>query len=278
MRSAGDLIAPGVRQRVLAVEAFLADVYGPGRVFDDGVLPWRLLYTAGGFRREAAGFAPPNGVRVHVASVDLTRDDQGGFRVLGQNVRAPAGLGHLIGDRARAYTSRLLAALRAAAPHAPDPQVVVLTAGVRGPAYREHAALARRLGVPLVEGRDLSCRRDRVYANTGHAARPVDVLYRHVADGWLDPLALRAESRLGCPGLVNAARAGQVTIANAVGNGIADDPRVCVRVPDLIRYYLGQEPLLANAESLRDRPLRAYAVNDGDEVRVLPGPAAGERV
>jgi uncharacterized circularly permuted ATP-grasp superfamily protein len=277
-----DLIARGVRQRVLAVEAFLADVYGPGRAFDDGVLPWRLLYTCGEFRREAAGFTPPNGVRVHVASVDLTRDDQGEFRVLGQNVRGPTGLG------GRRNPTRLLAALRAtllaAGPHGPGshaaagPFVVVLTPGVRAAAYREHASLARRMGVPLVEGRDLSCRRDRVYTNTVHGARPVDVIYRHVADDWLDPLHFRPESRLGCPGLVNAARAGQVTIANAVGNGIADDPRICVRVPDLIRYYLGQEPLLANAESLGDRALRAFAVNDGEQVRVLPGPAAGERV
>jgi uncharacterized circularly permuted ATP-grasp superfamily protein len=260
----GELIARGVRQRVLAIEAFLTDVYGPGRVFEDGVLPWRLLFTSAGFRREAAGIIPPNGVRVHVAGLDLIRDDQGGFRVLRQNVRAPAVPGHL-------DPAPLLAALRAAAPDPLNARVVVLTNGRRDPAYREHVALAGRMGVPLVEGRGLSCRQGGVYAG----AEPVDVVYRYVADDWLDPLHFRPESRLGCPGLVNAARAGQVTIASAVGNGIADDPRVRVRVPDLIRFYLGQEPLLAGAgsaggmESARDQALRAFAVNDGENVRML---------
>jgi uncharacterized circularly permuted ATP-grasp superfamily protein len=143
----------------------------------------------------------------------------------------------------------------------------VLTAGVGDPAHREHAELAGRMGVTLVEGRDLSCRHGRVYAGT----RQVDVIYRHVADDWLDPLHFRPESRRGCPGLVNAARAGRVTVANAVGNGVADDPRVYARVPDLIRYYLRREPILANAVSSGVRVLRAFAVNDGEHVRVLPG-------
>jgi uncharacterized circularly permuted ATP-grasp superfamily protein len=269
-----DLVSRGVRQRVLALERFLADVYGPGRVFDDGVVPWRLAYASGEFRREVAGFAPPNDVRVHVAAIDLVRDEQGEFRVRADNVRVPSGVSHV--DE---YPSRLLAALRAAAPHgAVDPFVVVLTPGLRSAAYFDHTLLARLLGVALAEGRDLCCYRNHVYVHTSRGRRPVDVVYRQVDDDWLDPLHFRPDSLLGCPGLLNAARAGNVTIANAVGNGVADDKFICTHMPDLIRYYLRAEPLLGNVESGRlDHPaschmgLRVFAVNDGRDVWVLPG-------
>jgi uncharacterized circularly permuted ATP-grasp superfamily protein len=265
-----DLVARGVRQRVRALEAFLADVYGAGRVFDDGVVPWRLLFTSPCFRRQVASLDPPNGVRVHVAGIDLVRDEAGRIRVLEDNVRVPSGVSYVIENRLAMmrtfpalfaeqsvhqvdeYPSRLLAALRAAAPRgAADPMVVVLTPGVHNAAYFEHTLLARLMGVELVEGRDLFCSRNKVYVHTTHGRRPVDVIYRRVDDDFLDPLHFRADSVIGCPGLINAARAGNVTIANAVGNGVADDKLVYTYVPDLIRYYLAEEPLLDNVESYR---------------------------
>jgi uncharacterized circularly permuted ATP-grasp superfamily protein len=301
-----DLVSRGVRQRVRALDAFLADAYGPGRAFDDGVVPWRLLCTSPMFRREVAGFAPPNGVRVHVAGIDLIRDEQGTFRVLQDNVRVPSGVSRVIANRiamtrnfpelfaghrirrVEEYPARLLSALRAAAPPgAAGPFVVVLTQGAASAAYSEHALLARLMGVALVEGGDLSCHRNRVYARTADGGRPVDVIYRRVGDDWLDPVHFRPESRLGCPGLINAARAGHVTIANAVGTGVADGTLVYTFMPDLIRYYLGEEPLLRNVESVRrDDPdtlrrgprridLRTFAVNDGAGVWVLPGGLTG---
>ncbi len=265
-----DHIALGVRQRVLALEAFLADVYGAGQVFTDGVLPRRLVLTSQHFRREAAGLNPANGVRVHVAGIDLIRDEQGEFRVLEDNLRTPSGVSYVVENRLAMtrtfpalfaeqhvhpvdeYPARLLAALRAAAPpQATDPVVVLLTPGVYNPAYFEHTLLARLMGVELVEGRDLACTGNRVYVHTTQGSQPVDVIYRRVDDEFLDPLQFRPGSVIGCPGLLNAARAGQVTIANAVGNGVADDKLLYTYVPDLIRYYLGEEPLLGNVESYR---------------------------
>jgi uncharacterized circularly permuted ATP-grasp superfamily protein len=183
------------------------------------------------------------------------------------------------------YPSRLLTALRAAAPRGvDDPFVVLLTPGVRDAGYFEHTLLARLTGVGLVEGRDLFCSGNRVYVRASHGGRPVDVIYRRVADEWLDPLHFRSDSLLGCPGLVNAARRGTVTIANAIGNGVADDGLVYPYMPDLIRYYLGEKPILDNVESHRQLAprhvgLRVFAVNDGTDVWGLPGdqtPVAGE--
>jgi len=291
-----DLVARGVRQRVKALEAFLADVYGAGRVFADGVMPWRLIYTSPRFRREVADFSPPNGVRVHVAGIDLIRDEQGRFRVLEDNVRVPSGVSYVIENRLAMsrtfpalfaeqhvhrvdeYPSRLLAALRAAAPRrTSDPCVVVLTPGVHNAAYFEHTLLARLMGVELVEGRDLFCARNRVYMHTTRGRRPVDVIYRRVDDDWLDPLQFRPGSVIGCAGLINAARAGNVTIANAVGNGVADDKLVYTYIPDLIRYYLSEEPLLDNVESYRlDQPdILDWVLGHLEELVVKPVDGAG---
>jgi len=282
-----DLASRGVCQRVRALERFLSDVYGPGRCFDDGVLPGRLACASGKFRREAAGFAPPGGVRVHTAAIDLIHDEAGALRVLADHVRMPGRVSPLL-DRQQGmpgeYPSRLLAALRAAAPPGvAHPFVVVLTPGVHSPAYPEHTRLARLMGVDLVTGGDLACHRNRAYVRSRAGRRPVDVIYRRVDDDWLDPLHFRPDSLLGCPGLLNAARAGNVTIANAVGNGVADDPLTYPYVPDLIRYYLSEEPLLENAAGpgaaarlARPARLRAFAVNDGREVWVLPAGQAGE--
>jgi uncharacterized circularly permuted ATP-grasp superfamily protein len=291
-----DFIARGVRQRVLALEAFLADVYGPGQAFADGVLPWRAVLSSRNFRREVMGLTPPNGVRVHIAGIDLIRDEQGKFRVLEDNVRIPSGVSYVVENRLAMtrtfpalfgeqhvkpvdeYPARLLGALRAAAPPgARDPVVVVLTPGVSNAAYFEHALLARLMGVELVEGRDLVCSGNKVFVYTTHGNQAVDVIYRRVDDDFLDPLHFLPGSVIGCPGILNAARAGNVTIANAVGNGVADDKLLYTYMPDLIRYYMGQEPLLPSVESYRldDPEVLEWVLGRLDQLVLKPVDGAG---
>jgi uncharacterized circularly permuted ATP-grasp superfamily protein len=269
-QEAWSVIDRGVQQRVKVLEMFLEDVYDTGRVFADGVVPRSVVTTSSHFHRVAAGVKSPNGVRIHVAGIDLVRDGNGQFRVLEDNVRVPSGVSYVMtnrraisaalsetftGHRIRpvgAYPRRLLNALRASAPAGvDDPTVVVLTPGVYNGAYFEHALLARTMGIELVEGRDLVCQRGRVMMRTTSGLEQVHVIYRRVDDEFLDPVHFRADSLLGCPGLMNAARAGNVTIANAVGNGVADDKLVYTYLPDLTRYYVSEEPVLANVDTWR---------------------------
>jgi uncharacterized circularly permuted ATP-grasp superfamily protein len=270
MASEWDAVTRGVSQRVRTLEAFLADVYGPGRVFADGVVPRSLITSSIHMHRAVHGFNPPNGVRVHVAGIDLVRDEAGAFRVLEDNVRVPSGVSYVIENRramtqsipavfgehrvhpVHEYPALLLTALRAAAPAGvSEPTVAVLTPGIYNAAYFEHALLARLMGVELLEGRDLVCRNNKLRMRTTDGERPVHVLYRRVDDEFLDPLHFRSDSQMGCPGLINAARAGNVTIANAVGNGVADDKLLYTYVPDLVRYYLNEAPVLDNVETYR---------------------------
>jgi len=264
-------IEAGVSQRVRALEAFLHDIYGDGQVFADGVIPRRLVYSSKHFQRASVGVEAHNYVRVHVAGIDLVRDRYGLFRVLEDNVRVPSGSSYVVENRrtmARIfpelfsshhirpvgnYSQRLLAALLASAPAnaSSDTTVVVLTPGVHNSAYFEHSFLARQMGVELVEGRDLVTRHNSVYMRTTEGERRVDVVYRRVDDDFLDPVHFRPDSLIGCAGILNAARAGNVTIANAVGNGVADDKLVYTYVPELIRYYLSEEPLLSNVDTFR---------------------------
>ena len=265
-----DHVAPGVAQRVAALEAFLADVYGPQECVRDGVVPRRVVVSSSHFHREARGITPPNGVRVHVSGIDLIRDGEDTWRVLEDNVRVPSGVSYVLANRrsmAQAfpelfsalrirpvadYPRRLLEALVAAAPAGiDDPTVVVLTPGVYNSAYFEHALLARQMGVELVEGTDLFCSGGRVWMRTTRGRRRVDVIYRRVDDEFLDPVVFRPDSMLGCPGLLTCARNGTVTLANAVGNGVADDKLLYTYVPDLIRYFLREEPILANVDTWR---------------------------
>lgn len=291
------MIEAGVAQRVKALEAFLSDIYGPGRIFEDRVLDRRLVLSSSHFHREAANISPPNGVRVQVAGIDLVRDTEGRYRVLEDNLRTPSGISYVIENRramthvfpelfasyrVRAvadYPTHLLAALRASAPlpAGPDPTVVVLTPGVYNAAYFEHSFLARRMGVALVEGRDLVCREGVAYMRTTSGEERVDVIYRRVDDEFLDPLQFKPSSVLGCPGLLNAARAGNVTIANAVGNGVADDKAVYPKVPELIRYYLGEGPVLANVDTflLEEPDQRAYVLDHLDELVLKPADGSG---
>ncbi|HEY6793657.1 MAG TPA: circularly permuted type 2 ATP-grasp protein [Kineosporiaceae bacterium] len=289
-------VEAGVKQRVRALEAFLADAYGTCEAVKAGIVPWRVIASASGFHRVAAGIQPANGVRIHVAGVDLIRDAEGRFRVLEDNVRVPSGVSYVLANR-RAMTTvfpesfathrirpvdeyprRLLAALRAAAPHGvSDPTVVVLTPGIYNSAYFEHTLLARTMGVELVEGRDLVCSNGRVRMRTTSGEQRVDVIYRRVDDEFLDPVQFRADSQLGCPGLVNAARLGNVTIANAIGNGAADDKLIYSYIPDLMRFYLGEEPILPNVRTYRlDEPDHlTEAIGRMDELVFKPVDGAG---
>jgi uncharacterized circularly permuted ATP-grasp superfamily protein len=291
------VIERGVAQRVRALEAFLADIYGPQEIFADRVVPRRLVLSSTHFHRQAAHLAPPNGVRIQVAGIDLVRDGQGNYRVLEDNIRTPSGISYVVENRramthvfpelfasyrVRAvadYPAYLLAALRAAAPaHVKGtPTVVVLTPGVHNSAYFEHSFLARQMGVALVEGRDLVCRDGVAYMRTTSGEERVDVIYRRVDDEFLDPLQFNPTSMLGCPGLLNSARAENLTLANAVGNGVADDKAIYPRVPELVRYYLGEEPILANVDTylLEDPDQRRYVLEHLDQLVLKPVDGSG---
>jgi uncharacterized circularly permuted ATP-grasp superfamily protein len=291
-----DVIERGVKQRVRALECFLDDVYGEQRVVADGIVPKALITSSAHFHRSVWGFRPAGGVRIHVAGIDVVRDQQGVFRVLEDNVRVPSGVSYVIENRramtkglpeafmsqpiraVEAYPRHLYKALRATAPEAAeDPVVVVLTPGVFNSAYFEHTLLAGLMGVELVEGRDLVVRGDKVYMRTTDGEQRVDVIYKRIDDEFVDPLHFRSDSALGCSGLVNAARAGNVTIANAIGNGVADDKLTYSYVPDLIRYYLDEEPVLPNVDTYRleEDEARAWVLEHLDELVVKPVDGSG---
>ncbi|RXZ72825.1 circularly permuted type 2 ATP-grasp protein [Agromyces albus] len=289
-------VEAGVAQRVRALERFLADVYGPQAAVRDGVIPAALISSSTHYHRQAAGISSANGVRIHVSGIDVIRDERGDWRVLEDNVRVPSGVSYVISNRrvmaqtlpelfvsmrvrpVGDYPNKLLQALRASAPEGvEDPTVVVLTPGVHNSAYYEHTLLARLMGVELVEGRDLFCSGGRVWMRTTAGPTRVDVIYRRVDDEFLDPQQFRPDSVLGAPGMLLAARLGHVTIANAVGNGVADDKLVYTYVPDIIRYYLGEEPILPNVDTWRlEEPEALAEVLDRlDEVVVKPVDGSG---
>jgi len=283
------LIEKGLVQRVRALNLYLHDIYHDQRILRDGRIPAELVFGARHFRREMIGVNPPGGVYAHVAGVDLVRDAQGEYLVLEDNLRSPSGASYMLENRAAMkrefaplferygvlaidqYPHELLAALRACAPPAAfTPTVVLLTPGVHNSAYFEHSYLARHMGVELVEGGDLLCHDDVVYMRTTQGLQRIDVIYRRVDDEFLDPLSFRQESMLGAPGLLNAYRAGNVTIANAPGTGVADDKAVYRYVPEMIRYYLGEEPVLSNVPTYlgTDEADRRYMLEHLDELVV----------
>ncbi len=256
-----DHIEAGLVQRVTALNAFLDDLYvGERAAMHDGIVPTWLVESSDGFCREAFGIPVPLGARCLVSGVDLVRDGEGTYCVLEDNLRNPSGISYVIENRVAMtrvlptvfadqqvrsvdhYGRSLLSALARVAPPASGdrPTVVVLTPGVFNSAYFEHVFLASQMGVELVEGRDLVVDDHVVSMRTTRGLQRVDVIYRRIDDGFLDPVVFRPDSTLGVPGLMAAARAGNVTIANAVGNGVADDKAVYAYVPDLIRYYLGR--------------------------------------
>ncbi len=289
-------IDAGVGQRIRALEMFLDDVYGLGQILSERIVPKALVTSSAHYHRAAHGFHPPNGVRIHVAGVDLVRDQEGTIRVLEDNLRNPSGVSYVLENRrtlahvvpelfptqrVRAiseYPERLFASLVSAGPHGvPDPTVVVLTPGVHNSAHFEHAFLARRMGTELVEGRDLFCREGSVFMRTTQGPRQVHVIYRRIDDEYLDPVHFRPQSLLGVPGILNAARAGTVTIANAIGNGVADDKALYPYVPKIIEYYLGEKPILPNVPTydLQDREVREYVLDRLDSMVLKPVDGSG---
>jgi uncharacterized circularly permuted ATP-grasp superfamily protein len=259
-------IERGLAQRVRALNMFLDDLYaGEQAALNDGIVPRWLVESASGYVPEAHGIAVRPGARCVISGIDLVRGEDGVYRVLEDNLRVPSGVSYVLENRVAMtrvlpiafsryrvrpvghYGASLLRSLRSVAPvGVDDPTVVVLTPGVFNSAYFEHAFLARQMGVELVEGRDLVVEDHTVYMRTTRGLARVDVIYRRVADEFIDPVVFRSDSMLGVPGLMSAVRAGTVTLANAVGNGVADDKGIYPFVPAMIRYYLGEEPILPN--------------------------------
>lgn len=280
--SAGDWehLRRGLEQRVRALELFLDDVYGPGRILADGRVPKEVVLASKGYLPMLSGVRPPGGVRIHIAGIDLIRDASGTLRVLEDNLRTPSGVSYVLEnrvmtrrvfptafDRARVhgvdlYPSKLGEALRSVAPGDGDPSVVLLTPGPYNSAYFEHTFLARSMGVDLVQGSDLFVDGDEVFLRTTRGPARVHGIYRRIDDAFLDPEVFRPDSMLGVPGLVRAWAKGKVALANAPGNGVADDKAVYPFVPDMIRFYLGEEPVLAQVETYQ-------CVRDSDRDYVL---------
>jgi uncharacterized circularly permuted ATP-grasp superfamily protein len=279
----------GLTQRVTALNQFLYDIYHDQRILKDKIVPPELIFGAKHFRREMIGVSVPRNIYAHVIGTDLVRDDNGKYFVLEDNLRSPSGVSYMLENRqamkrtfatlfqrygVRAiehYPQELLNTLRSVAPHDnSDPVVVLLTPGIYNSAYFEHTFLARQMGIEIVEGRDLVAHDNRVYTRTTRGLQPVDVIYRRIDDDFLDPLTFDSASMLGCAGLFNAWRAGNVTLANAVGTGVADDKAVYAFVPAMIRYYLSEEPILDNVPTYLatiDKE-RDFIVNNLDQLVV----------
>src|SRR5580693_7510149 len=297
----------GLTQRVLALNLFLQDVYGKQCILKDGKIPRSLIYSCPYFVREMVGVEVPRGIFTHVCGIDLVRDSKTGeFYVLEDNVRTPSGISYVLENRlvmtrtlpdafqdyevlpVNHYPAELCKILRSLSPRGEnDAQIVLLTPGIHNSAYFEHSFLAQQMGIELVEGRDLIVDGGIVYMKTIYGLKRVDVIYRRVDDEFLDSLTFRPDSLLAVPGLMGAYRAGNVALANAVGNGVADDKAIYAFVPTFIRYYLGEEPILRSVDTyLCSRPadlsfvlehlpqLVVKAVGESGGYGMLIGPAA----
>jgi uncharacterized circularly permuted ATP-grasp superfamily protein len=297
----------GLKQRVMALNAFLADVYGEQRILRDGAVPREMVEASRGYIPALCGVRPPAGVHVHIAGVDLVRGPDGRFVVLEDNVRTPSGVSYVLENRAVMkrvfpkvfqqsnvrtiveYPLHLKEALRSVAPSR-ERRVVVLTPGPYNSAYFEHAFLAARMGLDLVQGADLFVHGDRVYVKTTRGPERVVVIYRRIDDGFLDPEMFNKDSTIGVPGLMRAYAAGTVALANAPGNGVADDKAIYPYVPAMIRFYLSEDPLLPQVETyICHRPgemryvldnlskLVVKAVDEAGGYGMLVGPKASKR-
>lgn len=255
----------GLKQRVCALNLFLADIYHEQKILSDGVIPSEVIYSSKGYLKPCLGLKPPGGIWCHITGTDLVRDRNGQWYVLEDNLRCPSGVSYVLENRrvmkstfpqvfrtmkikpVEDYPSHLLdTLLNLAPPNLTDPTVVVLTPGIYNSAYFEHSLLAQQMGVELVEGRDLVVGDGFLQMRTTKGLQRVDVVYRRIDDDFIDPLVFRPDSLVGIPGLMEVYRAGRVAIANALGTGVADDKVIYAYVPQIIRYYLGEEPLLLN--------------------------------
>ena len=254
----------GLLQRLEAIDRFLADIYGPQQILNDGVIPREDVESSSGWRPQMQGISLPLNRWCHISGLDLIRDGHGTWRVLEDNLRCPSGVAYFLENRrvmkrlfsglfeGRAvqpiddYPSHLLRTLQDLAPWSDTPRVAILTPGVFNSAYFEHSYLAQEMGIHLVEGRDLVCEDGRVWMRSTNGLKPVDVIYRRIDDDFLDPTVFRQDSMLGVPGLIDVLRQGRVAIANAPGTGVADDKLIYAHVPAMIRYYLDEEPIIEN--------------------------------
>ena len=254
----------GLLQRLEAIDCFLADIYGPQQILNDGVIPREDVESSSGWRPQMQGISLPLNRWCHISGLDLIRDGKGTWRVLEDNLRCPSGVAYFLENRrvmkrlfsglfeGRAvqpiddYPSHLLRTLQDLAPWSDTPRVAILTPGVFNSAYFEHSYLAQEMGIHLVEGRDLVCEDGRVWMRSTNGLKPVDVIYRRIDDDFLDPTVFRKDSILGVPGLIDVLRQGRVAIANAPGTGVADDKLIYAHVPAMIRYYLDEEPIIEN--------------------------------
>ncbi len=275
------VIERGLEQRISALNMFCKDIYNKQNILREKIIPADMIYSAKMFRREMIHVQVPNDIYIHVCGTDLIRDSNGQYLVLEDNGRTPSGVSYVLENRAvmkrvlpslfdryvvrsvEDYPFNLLQCLKELARHGvDDPTIVVLTPGIYNSAYFEHSFLARQMGVELVEGKDLIVDDSRVYMRTTAGLKPVDVIYRRIDDDFLDPLCFRPDSILGVPGLMNAYRCGNIALANAVGTGVADDKAVYPYVPEMIKFYLGQEPILNNVTTY-------ICANDKDRRYVL---------
>jgi uncharacterized circularly permuted ATP-grasp superfamily protein len=281
----------GVKQRVAALNAFLHDIYHDRHIVNDGVVPGDLVFGNSNYRPEMEGFEVRFNTYVHICGIDIVRDEEGEFRVLEDNARTPSGVSYVIENRhlmLRAfpdlmagmrlrpvddYGRRLREAMEEIAPEGvEDPQVVLLSPGIYNSAYFEHVFLSREMGVPLVEGADLTVENDRVFMRTTAGLRPVHTIYRRIGDDFLDPSVFRPESMLGVSGLMRAWRRGNVALANAVGTGVADDKAIYAYMPRIIKYYLDQDAILSNVETniCREKQGLAYTLDNLARLVVKP--------
>ena len=291
-------IERGLVQRITALNHFLHDIYHEQKILKDRVIPPHYILGAKHFRREFMGFNVPKDIYIHICGTDLIRDRQGNYLVLEDNLRCPSGASYMLENRSAlkrafpelyraarvqpvdAYAAELRKVLQYVSPPSlgsGQPNVVLLTPGVFNSAYFEHSFLARQMGIPIVEGRDLVVRDARVYMRTTSGLVPVDVIYRRIDDDFLDPTVFRPDSMLGVPGLVNAYRSGNVSLANSIGTGVADDKVIYCFVPKIIKYYLGEDPILPNVETfLASEPGdRAFILENLDKLVVKSANEAG---
>jgi len=260
----------GLIQRNTALNLFLQDLYNKKKILKDKVVPADLVFSSGFYIREMIGILPVAGIYNHISGTDLIKSSDGEYYVLEDNIRCPSGVSYVLSNREAmkrilsnlfhsyditpisGYTEQLLATIQSVAPEGiDDPACVVLTPGIYNSAYYEHSFLAQSMGIPLVEGRDLFVDKNFVYMKTIHGPQRVDVIYRRVDDHFLDPLVYRPDSLLGVPGLMSAYREGNVSLLNAPGTGVADDKAVYLYMPQIIRYYLDEEPILRNVHTYR---------------------------
>lgn len=304
-----EIIEAGLVQRITALNLFLHDVYHAQSIIHDNVVPRHYVEAAIHFRPEFMGFNVPRNIYIHICGSDLVRDENGQYLVLEDNGRCPSGVSYVLENRhvlkrvfpglfeaygvrpVEHYALELLKLLRYIAPHGrPDPTIAVLTPGIYNSAYFEHSFLASQMGIEIVEGRDLTVRDDHVYMRTTKGLHPVDVIYRRIDDDFLDPLVFRKDSHLGVPGLVQAYRAGNISLANSIGTGVADDKVMYYFVPRMIKYYLDQDPILPNVPTyLASEPedlvyilenmeqLVVKAANESGGYGMLVGPHASSK-